>query len=312
MNPEISVLINVYNGEKYIYETIKSLQMQTFSNFEIIVVDDGSQDDTYKIVKQMMAYDPRIHVFKLKNNYGIPYAQNFGLKYCMSPYIAKTDGDDISLPQRLEKQLEFLKSHNTIDLVGCATRSIDEDGHFLPGYGISIKPISVKQVNCTYLVANPCLHVWMARRRVYDALRGYRNLAYAEDYDFVLRALTSGFAVTNLKDVLMHIRTHSGQTSELLEPRKSHYYVIKLCKERINNNGIDSFNEDKYKLAIRCGTWENRLFKVSQIFLRYALKRKNTLCRIIIMCVSSAASKWQTKYYIDKIKYRIEIFKIGK
>src|ERR1035437_722418 len=145
------------------------------------------------------------------------------------------DGDDIALPVRLEKQLRFLENNSDIALVGCATSAIDEPGRPIPGLGVSLKPITQKAISRTLLLASPCSHIWLARREVYDKLWGYRDIAFAEDYDFLLRAITSGFRITNLPETLMLIRTRSGNISSRLEQRKAHYYIINLYRERMRN-----------------------------------------------------------------------------
>ncbi len=198
---KISVLINVYNVEPYIAETLASVQSQTLTDIEIIVADDGSTDGTRRIVEKIASVDSRIRIVGTHENRGIPNALNFGLRFCRAPFIAKIDGDDIALPTRLEKQLRFLEEHPEIALVGCATAAIDRQGKPIPGLGISLRPATQKSIAKTMLLCAPCLHVWLARREVYDKLSGYREMMFAEDYDFLLRSVTAGFKVSNLPGV---------------------------------------------------------------------------------------------------------------
>ena len=113
--PEISVLMSVYNGEKYIQEAINSILNQTYQNFELIIVNDGSVDKTREIIE---AYkEPRIVLFNLEENRGVGSALQFGLQKTQGKYIAKADADDIFHPTRLEKQKKFLDDNPDIALV---------------------------------------------------------------------------------------------------------------------------------------------------------------------------------------------------
>ncbi|WFT52817.1 glycosyltransferase family 2 protein [Acinetobacter baumannii] len=106
--PLISVLIPVYNVEAFVKEAVSSICNQTYKNIEIIVVDDCSTDNTYNIVAELAIIDPRIRLYKNDKNSKIVKTLNFALEQAKGEFIARMDGDDISTPERLEKQLEFL------------------------------------------------------------------------------------------------------------------------------------------------------------------------------------------------------------
>lgn len=235
----VSVLMAVYNVEAYVAEALASIQSQTYTDIEMVIVDDGSTDGTLRIVEQIASADSRIKIVRAPRNLGLPLALNLGLAFCHAPFIARMDGDDIALPARLEKQLQFLEDNSDITLVGCATSAIDELGRPIPGLGVSLMPITQEAIARTLLLASPCYHIWLARREVYDTLSGYREISVAEDYDFLLRAITTGFCITNLPEPLMLIRTRSGNISTRLEQRKAHYYIANLYRERMRN-GQDS------------------------------------------------------------------------
>ncbi len=113
--PEISALMSVYNGEKYIADAINSILNQTFRDFELIIVNDGSTDNTMEIIKNFK--DERIRIFQLNQNVGVGAALNVGLSHIRGKYVAKVDADDISYPQRFEKQKDFLDKNKGIILV---------------------------------------------------------------------------------------------------------------------------------------------------------------------------------------------------
>ena len=114
MNPTVSILLPIYNCEKYINESINSLLAQTYTDFELIIINDGSDDSTMELVKQFS--DNRIIIINNKNNFGISDALNKGLKISKGKFIARADGDDYSYPHRLECQLEYFKTKK-VDLV---------------------------------------------------------------------------------------------------------------------------------------------------------------------------------------------------
>ena len=125
--PLVSVIMPVYNGERYLAEAIDSILAQTFADFELLIVDDGSTDGSAEIIHSFEARDCRIRFLQLERNTGQASAQNAGLAVATGSFINFTDCDDISLPQRLEKQMTFLGSHPHIGAVGARAKVYNED-----------------------------------------------------------------------------------------------------------------------------------------------------------------------------------------
>lgn len=125
-NEMVSVIIPLYNAEKYIAETIESVLQQTYQNFEVIVIDDCGTDHSVEIVKRYK--DERIKIFHNERNMGIAYSRNRGLKESSGEYIALLDNDDVAINTRLEKQVAFLQEHPEIDVVSGNAQWIDENG----------------------------------------------------------------------------------------------------------------------------------------------------------------------------------------
>src|SRR3989339_1165003 len=125
--PKVSVIISAFNHEKYVAESIKSIINQTFDNFELIVVDNGSSDSTYKILKGIK--DPRIRIFRIKKNVGFSHALNYVLKRTKGEYISLFSSDDISLPNKLAKQVKHLDNHLDVGAVFSQAQMIDEQGN---------------------------------------------------------------------------------------------------------------------------------------------------------------------------------------
>jgi glycosyltransferase involved in cell wall biosynthesis len=302
----ISVLIAVYNVEAFVAEALASIQSQTFTDIEIVVVDDGSTDGTLQIVEQIASADSRIQVVRAPRNLGLPCALNLGLPFCRAPFIARMDGDDIALPTRLEKQLRFLEENSDIALIGCTTSAIDEHGRPIPGLGVSQKPIAQDVIFRTLLLASPCSHIWLARREVYDKLSGYREISVAEDYDFLLRAITTGFRVTNLPESLMLIRTRAGNISSRLEQRKAHYYIANLYHERIRN-GQDSFSREGYARAVHSGRLENGAFRLAMKCVHRGIMSRSRVLRYCLLALSVLVSPWQARYFLLRLRLKMAL-----
>ena len=130
MSELVSIITPTYNAEKFITETLKSVQNQTYQNWEMILVDDASTDKTVKIIADFAEKDSRIKLFKLEKNSGNGFARNIALEKAVGKYIAYLDADDLWFPNKLEKQVEFLKTNNlpfTFSFYDC----IDEEGNSL-------------------------------------------------------------------------------------------------------------------------------------------------------------------------------------
>lgn len=300
----ISVLLPVYNVAPYVADALASIQSQTFTDIEIVVVDDGSTDDTLRIVEKISSLDPRIKIVRAPRNLGLPAALNLGLPFCQAPLIARMDGDDIALPTRLEKQYQFLGQNLEIALVGCACTPINESGDPIPGLGVSPRPLTQKAIAKTMLLASPCSHVWLARRELYDRLSGYREISVSEDFDFLLRAVTAGFLLGNLQEPLMRIRTRQGQNSGTLQQRRAHDYVVRLYRERLKC-GTDSFSRANYERATKTSALESSAFRLAQRCNQKGIQSRNKLLRFALACISGVLSPWQARYFIDRFRLKL-------
>jgi len=129
LNPKITVLMSIYNGEKNLYRSIDSILNQTFTDFEFLIIDDGSTDRTLEILQDYN--DPRIRIITNKKNIGLAKSLNKGLKIAKGKYIARQDSGDISHPERLKKQYYFLENNKEYGLVGSWTEVIDENNNHI-------------------------------------------------------------------------------------------------------------------------------------------------------------------------------------
>ena len=133
-NPEYSVVLPTYNNELYLEEAIESVLNQTFSDFELIVIDDCSTDSSNGILATYEKLDNRIKVLKNHRNIGVARSLNKGVELARGKYIARMDGDDICIPERFEKQHMYLESHPEVGLLGTQILIIDKDGTLDPEF----------------------------------------------------------------------------------------------------------------------------------------------------------------------------------
>ena len=144
--PMISVVMPVYNAEKYVAEAVESILQQTYTDFEFIIIDDCSTDNSYGILQTYAAKDIRIRLFKNDVNNKLPNTLNFGIAQSNGKYIARMDADDISLPERFAKQVEFMESHPEIGVCGTLIKEfIDENEQItrMVEYPVEHKLISI-------------------------------------------------------------------------------------------------------------------------------------------------------------------------
>lgn len=206
--PLISVLMPVYNGEKFLREAIESILQQTFTDFEFLIINDGSADRSEDII---LSYsDKRIHYIKNDSNLGLIATLNKGVDACIGTYIARMDADDISLPFRFQKQIEFMNTNSDVGVVGSDYVSFSETNER------KLTAIHNKNaVKATLLFASCLCHPSVMIRRtilVESGLRFSDDKKHAEDFDLWTR-LSKYTHLANVNDVLFRYRDHPMQVS---------------------------------------------------------------------------------------------------
>jgi len=299
----VSVLLPVFNVDRYIEATVNSILNQTYSNIEIIVVDDSSTDNTYSIVQKMQKSDGRIKLYKNRRNLQIANTLNIAFQNCHGDYICRMDGDDVSHPERIEKKLNYLKSNPEISLVGCSVKSVNETGDLL-----SCKKMLSNQsiIHKTLKYASPVFHIWLARREVYEQLKGYRHIPYVEDYDFLLRMTSLGYKYTNISEYFGYsIRLRSGNTisSAGILQRKAHRYCYKLYQLR-NHGYEDNFSIENFNNYVQTNPIEYKLFQKSNTLLQKALfiKKRISLGKMGYVFLAYLLSNEQRKYINGRLR----------
>lgn len=237
MNPKVSVIMGIYNGEKTMKRAIESIIGQTFTDWELIICDDCSTDNTYKIALKYADMDARIKTIKNKKNMRAAYSRNQCIKISSGEYIAVMDDDDICLPERLEKQVKYLDAHPEMDAVASAAIVFDENGDkCIRGIG-NPHPFSNKDGNPFFM---PFIHpTIMLRKSAYEKLDGYRVSAEtmrAEDLDLFYRFRTENLDGFVIQEPLLKYC----ETTESLKKRtlKAAWGIVKVNKTYFKESKI--------------------------------------------------------------------------
>ena len=207
-NPLVSILMPVYNTAPYLREAMDSMLSQTFTDFELIVLDDCSPDDAEEILDTYT--DPRIVRYKGEKNAGLSNVLNVGIGMARGKYIARMDSDDISLPERLQIQVDYLEAHLDVDLVSVGMRL------FGAREVTWIREQNLEKVKIEALFHSPVLHASSVWRKDSFEIRGLRfrqEMVPSEDYDLWTRALVKGLKLVNLPEVLYKYRIHDAQAT---------------------------------------------------------------------------------------------------
>ncbi len=298
--PLISILMPTYNVELFVEEAVRSILSQTYSHFELIIVDDCSTDNTFEILENLAKEDHRIVLERNEKNSKICITLNKAWSLAKGDFIARMDGDDVSMPERLSVLLSFLNCHPEIDLVGSQVISIQENGDIISNKQYLRTPEFIRQGN---KYGQAIVHIWMARRKVYEELNGYRNIPFAEDYDFLLRGETKGFKYANVEEYLYKVRIRSGNTGSAngLKQRKAKDFVYKINQE----SGCPDNIEELYNKAIQSTEKEQARYEKAHRHLDIAVQsRKVPLQLVYHTIVGMFESKYVFNYMIDAIQMR--------
>ncbi|OXA92207.1 glycosyltransferase family 2 protein [Flavobacterium hercynium] len=326
-NPKITVLMPVYNCDLFIKEAIHSVLNQTFSDFELIIIDDASSDSTVSLVKEIE--DSRIKLIEKERNSGYTNSLNYGLEIAKGQYIARMDGDDICFPERFAKQVAFLDQNPDIALCGTLFKVIGRD--------IIVKVPEKHEDMKMAMLRDCCIGhpTVMIRKSYLDKF----SLIYdvhkepAEDYDLWTRLLKVG-KLHNLQEVLLDYRVHDAQVSQkrndqqikaaneikinllnnLALPQDDHQmqsFLKKIVSRRevFSFKEINEFQNLKYKLIIANGNsffqkegFEKYLSEVQNNLFRDYFLRRDQYTPINYFQYLKTKKQW-----INKLKFRDEI-----
>lgn len=276
--PVISVLMPVYNGELHLREAIDSILGQSLRNFDFVIIDDGSTDDTSKILNAFSEHDTRIKILSQKHK-GLSHSINRGLSKIETPFIARMDSDDVAHPERLAIQVSFMEKHPAITVCGSALEVYEQPGVcWRP-------PQRHEEIIARQLFENPIFHPTVIFRNFRDRYRGILyNEAFnkAQDYDLWVRLSNqSGHLFANLPEPLIRHRTYPGND------RSRHRQEQQASANIVRKNILRT-------LGINCSKEE---YDLHQFFLKFPRRMdKVTLYR---------CSKWLTVINNSNISKKI-------
>ena len=228
--PQISVTMPVYNAEEYLQEAMEGILNQSFTDFEFLIIDDASIDNSPEIIQGFD--DKRIKLIRNEKNIGLPESLNKVLKQARGEYIANQDADDISLPNRFTEQIAYFEAHPEVALLGTSSYIIDGKGKIIR------KEIASSNPGKHLRKAMPFVHSSvMLRREVIDQLGGYNELSkYSHDYELLLR-IARHHNIKSLKQVLCKKRFHekSIMVTRAEEGCLDHFLAQKLADDALSH-----------------------------------------------------------------------------
>lgn len=214
---QISILTSVYNGERFIGETIESIQKQTFTDFEWLIFDNCSSDATVSVIESYSEKDPRIRLFKNEKNVGQIPNLNRGLSLAKGKYIARSDADDISYPERLQKQYDYMESHRDTVLIGTG---MDQwrNGERIPAAVTSpFQSDKECRFGSLFFCVLPNSSFFIRKEALEKGKIRYRDYDYAEDWALIVDLLGQG-KVSRIAEPLIMYRIYGEQVTQRLTP----------------------------------------------------------------------------------------------
>lgn len=303
----ISVIMSTYKeDERLLCESIESILNQTYRDFEYIIILDYPDNDVHKsVIEEYALKDDRIHFYINEKNMGLTDSLNRGLSLCHGEYIARMDADDISLPDRLERQVEYLEK-NHYDLIGGITEMINENGTLL--YSIKSVPTDPKKINKALRYSQCIAHpTWLGRKEVFGKNAGYRHMPLCEDYDFTLRAVLNGFVISNLNEAVLKYRmtSNSISRSNLFEQ----YLYMSYITNEYKNNRIASVDKAyAYVQQHLNKTDSDKYLKANVIFNRMLQEMSDK--QLLPFIKDGFCLLFSSKYYLNKI-YRFMMLSLN-
>lgn len=215
--PKVTVLMSVYNGEKYLREAIDSILNQTFKYFEFLIIDDGSMDNSREIIHSYK--DPRIRLIFNEKNIGLTKSLNIGLGLAKGEYIARMDADDISLKERLKMQIQTMDADSKIGICGTWAKIFGNEESIIK------YPITPQEIRVALFYYNPIIHSSVMIRKSYlimNNLKYDESFKQSQDYELWVRCAKK-FQIMNIPRVLLCHRKHSNQIGVKLLNKQTDY-----------------------------------------------------------------------------------------
>lgn len=287
--PLVSIILATYNDEKYIEQSVNSILSQTLKDFELIIVDDASTDNTKNILENIQKSDNRVKIFRNKNNRGLPYSLNRALHYAKGKYIARMDGDDISLPDRLQKQYNYMEKHKDVDICGAAYKRIGCDS------GVCVVENDSEFIKAMLIYYSPLGHsTWFIRKSFLDKYNLRYNIKFrtSQDYEFLYR-IRDFAKYACIQEVLLLYRVHNNSITGKTKGIDKNIVKVQRCI--LKQLGIVA---NERKINILNGKIDNSVFeKIIQKLFFAQLLLHNKYKRIFAQdALKKVLKKWYKMY----------------
>lgn len=296
--PKVSVVMPVYNAGDYLKSAIGSILTQSFSDFEFLLVDDCSTDGSLSVCEAFARKDERIRLIRRLKNGGIVSALNDGLAAAKGAFIARMDADDVAEPERLKNQLAYLETNIQVGLCGTSIEVIDQNS----------KPLSTRiAVTDTQLVkrlldvCSPVAHpTWLMRKAVIERVGGYRNVAPVEDYDFLQRVVSSGFALGNIEYVGLKYRVSPTSISSTRTISQRKGFAL-LHKSYLKGSEI---SENDFAKLVTASSFVSKAHAFSEKTLQYAFQKKASGRKLYVvpLLLAVLCSPYQARFVVDILR----------
>jgi len=248
-SPLISIILPVFNSGSYLEQAISSLLHQSFTDFEILVINDGSTDDSEHVILSFR--DERIIYINNEENKGLVFSLNRGIELAKGRYIARMDADDIAEEKRLESQFNFLEANSEVGILATAIYFINQQNDIIGEWyadKIAATPATIKRMmfkeNC---ISHPTV---MVRS---DLLRKLRYRSYQkniEDFDLWLRALNQGVVISKLNRPLLRYRIHDSSVTVVDRKKKNVFFKLAKCKLRFVYHELSIGKPNKFVATV--------------------------------------------------------------
>lgn len=258
-NIKISIIMSVYNNEKYLDEAISSILRQSYTNFEFIITNDASKDRSLEIIQKYSKADKRIKIIDNKENIGLTKSLNNMIDMCRGEYIARMDGDDISIFDRLEKQMNVLLSNRDIDIIFSDTTLIDQNSNIICN---SWRPNSIEKIlkwlELNNFIPHPTIII---KKSVLSKFKYNPNIKTGQDHDLWVRLKKQNYRFYYLKESLLLYRINPNSVRG--ENMQGYYTIARQC---INNNNKKSVLKYLNKL-----NFKEKLMIITKLIIPYKL-----------------------------------------
>ena len=309
-NPVVSIIMPVYNAENYLKETMDSILYQTFKDFELLIVDDFSTDNSYQIL--MNYQDPRIKIFKNEKNIGYVKTLNNLIKLTSGLYVARHDNDDISNLTRLEKQVDFLNKNQDIGICGSNALTFGNKEN------MTLLPLKDKEIRAYMIFGNPFYHsTVMFRKNLFENTDDElydESYCPAEDYALWF-SISKKTKLANISDTLLNYRLHENNTSSL--KKTVQIENANRIRKKIFKNTLSMNISEKELLLLSLGSnrnlinysnlisFENLLIKILNKNLENKYFEQRVLKNLLFYLWTNVCFKLKNISFIKKINIYI-------